>query len=404
MKQGKHYTTVILWIFLAAIAAYIAYSVVSSLTEPLTTATVIAYEAGAGCYTTGFVVRDEDVLTSDYDITVITCAEGAHVGANDAVATGYLSDGAQQRQSRIQSLQEQLTQLQYAYSAQSSLADQAALDEQIAGNLLSLAKFTARRDMNSAQDLSPELKGLVLRRLAGAGDSQTIRTQLETVQDELSRLQSQAASDTRAITAGFAGTYSGVADGYETVLTPDILPTLTVQDYNAVEPQSVPENAIGKIIRGSTWYYVTALPASELKDVREGSYVQLLFARDVYDQIEMRVERVGQNEAGYRLLVLSCSQYMQNVTLLRQQSADVVFNSYQGLRVPKDAVRVDEAGKTGVYTLEGATARWKPISILHDNGESYVVELDKTSTANLWPGDEVIIHAKNLYDGKVVGK
>ena len=404
MKQGKHYTTVILWIFLAAIAAYLAYSVVSSLTEPLTTATVIAYEAGAGCYTTGFVVRDEQVLTSSYDITVITCAEGAHVGANDAVATGYLSDGAQQRQSRIQSLQEQLTQLQYAYSAQSSLADQAALDEQIAGNLLSLAKFTARRDMNSAQDLSPELKGLVLRRLAGAGDSETIRTQLETVQDELSRLRSQAASDTRAITAGFAGTYSGVADGYEAVLTPDVLLTLTVQDYNAVEPQSVPENAIGKIIRGSTWYYVTALPASELKDVKEGSYVQLLFARDVYDQIEMRVERVGQNEAGYRLLVLSCSQYMQNVTLLRQQSADVVFNSYQGLRVPKDAVRVDEAGKTGVYTLEGATARWKPITILHDNGESYVVELDKTSTANLWPGDEVIIHAKNLYDGKVVGK
>ena len=404
MKQGKHYTTVILWIFLAAIAAYLAYSVVSSLTEPLTTATVIEYEAGAGCYTTGFVVRDEQVLTSSYDITVITCAEGAHVGANDAVATGYLSDGAQQRQSRIQSLQEQLTQLQYAYSAQSSLADQAALDEQIAGNLLSLAKFTARRDMNSAQDLSPELKGLVLRRLAGAGDSETIRTQLETVQDELSRLRSQAASDTRAITAGFAGTYSGVADGYEAVLTPDVLLTLTVQDYNAVEPQSVPENAIGKIIRGSTWYYVTALPASELKDVKEGSYVQLLFARDVYDQIEMRVERVGQNEAGYRLLVLSCSQYMQNVTLLRQQSADVVFNSYQGLRVPKDAVRVDEAGKTGVYTLEGATARWKPITILHDNGESYVVELDKTSTANLWPGDEVIIHAKNLYDGKVVGK
>lgn len=102
--------------------------------------------------------------------------------------------------------------------------------------------------------------------------------------------------------------------------------------------------------------------------------------------------------------MLSCNQYIQNVTLLRQQSADVVFNSYQGLRVPKDAVRVEDGGQTGVYVLEGATARWKPITILHDNGESYVVELDKTSTANLWPGDEVIIHAKNLYDGKVVGK
>ena len=404
MKQGKHYTTVILWIFLAAIAAYFGYNVVSSLAEPLTTAAVIEYEAGAGCYTTGFVVRDEAVITSSYDITVINCAEGAHVAANEAVATGYLSDGAQQRQARIQTLQEQLTQLQYAWSASSSLADQAALDAEIQSNLLSLAKFTARRDMNSAQDVSPELKGLVLRRSAGAGDTDAIHAQLENVQNELSRLQEQAAADTRPIAADHAGTYSGVADGYETVLTPGKLQTMTAQDYNAVTPESVPENAIGKLIRGTTWYYVTTLPASELKDVKEGARVQLLFARDVYDQLDMTVERVGNNEAGYKLLVLSCDKYMQNVTLLRQQSADVVFNSYQGLRVPKDAVRVEDGGQTGVYVLEGATARWKPITILHDNGESYVVELDKTSTANLWPGDEIIIHAKNLYDGKVVGK
>ena len=429
MKQGKHYTTVILWIFIAAIAAYFGYHVVSSLTEPLTTASVIEYEAGAGCYTTGFLVRDEEVLTSAYDITVITCAEGAHVSANEAVATGYLTDGAQQRQTRIQTLQEQLTQLQYAYSASSSLADQAALDTEIQSNLLSLAKFTARRDMNSAQDVSPELKGLVLRRSAGAGDTDAIHAQLENVQNELSRLQEQAAADTRPISADHAGTYSGVADGYETVLTPGKLQTMTAQDYNLIEPETVPENAIGKLIRGTTWksfpmafsgtvsenaigklirgttwYYVTTLPASELKDVKEGARVQLLFARDVYDQLDMTVERVGNNEAGYKLLVLSCDKYMQSVTLLRQQSADVVFNSYQGLRVPKDAVRVEDGGQTGVYVLEGATARWKPITILHDNGESYVVELDKTSTANLWPGDEIIIHAKNLYDGKVVGK
>ena len=404
MKQGKHYTTVILWIFLAAIAAYFGYNVISSLTEPLTTATVIEYEAGAGCYTTGFVVRDETLITSSYDITVITCAEGAHVSANEAVATGYLSDGAQQRQACIQSLQEQLTQLQYAWNTSSSLADQAALDEEISANLLSMAKFTARRDMNSAQDLSPELKGLVLRRLAGTGDSELIRTQMETVQDELSRLQDQASADTRAITVSQAGTYSGVADGYESVLTPELLQTMTAQDYNAITQQPLPDGVIGKLIRGTTWYYVTTLPASELKDVKEGSSVSVLFARDVYDQIGMTVERVGNNEAGYKLLVLSCDRYLQNVTLLRQQSADVVFNSYQGLRVPKDAVRVSDTGQTGVYTLEGAAARWKPINILHDNGESYVVELDKSSTANLWPGDEVIIHAQNLYDGKVVGK
>lgn len=50
MKQGKSYFTVILWILLAAIAAYFGYHVISSLYAPLMTATVTPYEAGAGYY------------------------------------------------------------------------------------------------------------------------------------------------------------------------------------------------------------------------------------------------------------------------------------------------------------------------------------------------------------------
>lgn len=200
-----------------------------------------------------------------------------------------------------------------------------------------------------------------------------------------------------------AGYFSGVVDGYETVLTPDKLDTLSVPDYQSLQPAAVADGAIGKLIHGDTWYYVTAVPADEARDVKAGDSVQVTFARDFYEKIDMRVERVGASEAGLRMLVLSCSRYMQNVTLLREQSADVIFASYPGLRVPKDAVRVDENGQPGVYVLESAVARWKPITILHDNGESYVVELDKTKTTNLWPGDEVIVNAKNLYDGKVVG-
>ena len=98
MKQGRQYTKLILWILLAAIAVYFGYSVISSLYEPLTTVTAVEYEAGAGYYTTGFVVRDETVIQSSYDITVLSAAEGEHVSAGASIATGYLTDGAQQRQ------------------------------------------------------------------------------------------------------------------------------------------------------------------------------------------------------------------------------------------------------------------------------------------------------------------
>lgn len=401
MKQGKSYFTVILWILLAAIAAYFGYNVVSSLYAPLMTATVTPYEAGAGYYASGFVVREEELLYSQYGTTVLNCAEGAHVAANDTVATGYRSEDAKTRQTRIDELSGQIEQLQYAWSAVSSVYDQAALDADIAGDLAQLSRYLALRDMNSVSDLSPELKGLILRRTGSDTDSGSLQARISTLQAELETLEAQSAGDTSAILAGKAGTFSAAVDGYESVLTPERLMEMTVAEFESVQPDETDANAIGRLVTSATWYYACVVPASELSGVEEGDRATLTFARDYYQPVTMRVARLGGNEAGSRLLVLSSDRALQNVTLLRQQSAEIVFTSYSGLRVPKSAVRV-ENGQTGVYILEGTLAKWKPITILHDTGESYVVTLDTSSTNNLWPGDELIINAKNLYDGKVV--
>ena len=401
MKQGKSYFTVILWILLAAIAAYFGYNVVSSLYAPLMTATVTPYEAGAGYYASGFVVREEELLYSQYGTTVLNCAEGAHVAANDTVATGYRSEDAKTRQTRIDELSGQIEQLQYAWSAVSSVYDQAALDADIAGDLAQLSRYLALRDMNSVSDLSPELKGLILRRTGSDSDSGSLQARISTLPAELETLAAQSAGDTSAILAGKAGTFSAAVDGYESVLTPERLMEMTVAEFESVQPDETDANAIGRLVTSATWYYACVVPASELSGVEEGDRATLTFARDYYQPVTMRVARLGGNEAGSRLLVLSSDRALQNVTLLRQQSAEIVFTSYSGLRVPKSAVRV-ENGQTGVYILEGTLAKWKPITILHDTGESYVVTLDTGSTNNLWPGDELIINAKNLYDGKVV--
>ena len=401
MKQGKSYFTVILWILLAAIAAYFGYNVVSSLYAPLMTATVTPYEAGAGYYASGFVVREEELLYSQYGTTVLNCAEGAHVAANDTVATGYRSEDAKTRQTRIDELSGQIEQLQYAWSAVSSVYDQAALDADIAGDLAQLSRYLALRDMNSVSDLSPELKGLILRRTGSDSDSGSLQARISTLQAELETLEAQSAGDTSAILAGKAGTFSAAVDGYESVLTPERLMEMTVAEFESVQPDETDANAIGRLVTSATWYYACVVPASELSGVEEGNRATLTFARDYYQPVTMRVARLGGNEAGSRLLVLSSDRALQNVTLLRQQSAEIVFTSYSGLRVPKSAVRV-ENGQTGVYILEGTLAKWKLITILHDTGESYVVTLDTSSTNNLWPGDELIINAKNLYDGKVV--
>ena len=71
MKQGKHYLSIVIWIFLAAIVAYFGYNLATSLYTPLTTTTAVEYEAGAGYYATGFVARDESVIRATKNLPLL---------------------------------------------------------------------------------------------------------------------------------------------------------------------------------------------------------------------------------------------------------------------------------------------------------------------------------------------
>ena len=111
------------------------------------------------------------------------------------------------------------------------------------------------------------------------------------------------------MTVSAPGYFSGTVDGYESVLTVDALETMTAQDYPSIAPETPDPEAIGKLIHGDTWYYVTLVPAADAKDVEAGAPVQVTFARDFYVPITMTVRRIGGNEAGYRLLVLESDEY-----------------------------------------------------------------------------------------------
>lgn len=402
MKQGKVYNKIIIALVIAVIVCYGAYSVFSAVNAPLTTVQAAEYEAGNGCRVTGFVVRQETVLTSPQAITVLTRAEGEKVGVGQTVATGYLTADAQARQNEMEILTAQLEQLEYAGSLSEDPASTAALDEQILSQLGTCAQLTAKRDMASIAEMRTALKGLILRRSTGSEDLSAIRAQADAIRTQLTDLQTVAGADTAQVRAPISGYFSGSVDGYESVLTPARLTDLTAAQLEALAPVEAPAGACGRLISDATWYFAAAVPAEQTESLRVGAEVSVDFSGDFYDTLTMTVTRVGEAEGDVRLLVLASSDYIQDVTLLRRQSADILFNVYAGLRVPKDALRVDEQGRAGVFVLESVTSKWKPVNILYDNGESYVVELDKSSTDNLWPGDVIIVEARNLYDGKVV--
>lgn len=405
MKQGKIYNRLILGLLLAAVIAYLGFAMLRSLEAPLTTVQAIEYEAGNTCRADGYVVRDEQVVTSPCAITVLTRREGERVGVGQTVATGYQTADAQARQQEIESVEAAIAQLQFAWAGSQEPGDASGLDKELLEIFSEAARGAVTRDLAAAEELGPKLKGLVLRRDADGQMLEAMQAQIGALEGELDALRSNSTgAGAQFVTAPESGYFSGGADGYEQVLTPAKLDGMTLNELRTVAPAALPKGACGRLVRSGDWFYVCAVPEALLEEVKAGDTVTAGLSHGASGSMELRVERIGDSDGGERLLVLSSEAYIQDVTLLRRRTVELVFRSFPGLRVPKSAMVMDEKDRPSVYVLEGGRSKSKAVRILYDNGESYVVALDRSDTGNLWPGDEIILNPRNLYDGKVVSE
>ena len=405
MKKSDSFMKVIVGVLCGVVALYIAFAVLKSAGNSYTTYKAVRYEVGDGITTTGFVVRNEKVLTSTKSIVVLTRGEGERVAAGGVVAKSYTDESARHRQAQIDAKEDELAQMQYAYSYSGADNGGVNLDNEIVQTVQSINGYLARQDLSAAEVSAEQLKSYVLRRYITSADVETLHERILKTQAELDALKAQAQSASSEITVAEAGYFSGSADGYESLLTPDFLQEANVSQVNQIPTMQhpVPGGAIGRLVTDARWYYLCVVETSSLRDCKEGDYVTVQFAYDFYFDLQMRVSRIGKDEDGSCVLVLTTDRFAQTAVSGRNQSAEIVFSTKTGLRVPKSAILVNEEGVSGVYVLSGVRAVWKPVEILFDSGEFFIVKEDRSSTANLWPDDEIILTSEELFDGKVIG-
>lgn len=405
MKQGAALTKFIFLMLLLALIAYGIFAAIASMQGSITTVTAIAYEVGDGFQATGFVVRDESVLPAPTGISVLLRDEGERVAKGDALAATYADREAQEAQLAIDELEKELQLYETVLSSSDIGQGNAVLDSQIQQELLRFTQRTARGDLSSATEGSNELKAMVQRRFLDDGGREAMQSQAQELRAELASLRTHLAGAVTQTTADYAGYFSGTADGYESLLTPKSIQLMTVQEFyevSAKTPDSVTDT-IGRLIGSSQWYFACVVEEEKLSGCEVGSKLQVDFAYDFYETLTMTVERISDAFEGKRLLVLSCDDYMEDVASLREQSADVASRVYSGIRVPKQALRYDnETRQPGVFVLEGAQATWKPVEIIYETQDYFLVRQDKSDTDHLWAGDELIITSQELTDGKVV--
>ena len=374
-KQGSLYLK-LLSVILAGLLGIYAVGALFGARRPYSLVTAVRCEVGDGLTVSGFVARREQVLVSTMPVVVWELSAGERVGGGQPFATGYFSAQAEQLRSELDALRAQREALltrQFDAAAQLT-----AVNAQAAAHDLAAARQAAALIPLLAQD--PEKSG---------------RAALRDLQTRIAAAEARLSAESTALTAASAGYVCPNVDGYERILTPEALETMTLAEYRALPDaaKTIPDTAVGRLIPSQRWYFV----CESADETFDGEDPVLEFTAQPGTHYAMHIERRLQAHDAC-LLVLSCDVGMQAVVSLRRVEARLTFASHRGLRVPKAALYY-ENGETGVYILENSRAVWKPVTLLSEWEDYFLAEWDRSGPEHLWPGDELILTDREITEG-----
>lgn len=418
MKQGNLIFKILVAVLFLGGLAYFGTYLWNTLTSNTDTANLYSYTAENRILSSGYFFRDEAVVTDDNAASAeVVAAEGERIGKGDAVARIYASGEGYEMQQQLDAAKVELSNLKYILSRTNESADTMELDSDIVDAFTSLRSDVSAENLTNLSGDINELKTLVFRRDYTYNGSDALTEQIDAAQARVDELSAQASSAYTSLTSPESGLFAAELDGFEGILTTEALTDLTPSKLDSLVSQRTEPaaNGVGKVVTSGSWYFACTLSGDEAAPLYKGLTLSLRFA-DSGRTFPAKVSAISNAEDGKVTVVFSSMEYVAQTVGLRGQSVDIVLDAVTGFRVPKRAVRVDDAGNTGVYRISGTQTEWVAVDVVWEEDDFYLirqkVEYDEdgnpvsTSTfqqaSALRAGDTVVVRGDTVYQGKVV--
>ncbi|MCL2828573.1 MAG: hypothetical protein FWD99_07555 [Oscillospiraceae bacterium] len=400
---------IILFVFLIL---YLGIYLIQSLVNPLATAPAITIQAQESFFASGLIVREEQVIDVAHPIVASRVREGERVSAGQAYLTAYASAEDRERVVRRRQLEQEIAQLETHLAPNDPLRQALSVEAEIRRQIGDLS-YAARQ--GNLEDLDARI--ISLRSLFLAEDAAGIAARLDYLRREYADLGAGNA-DMRVIYADLAGVYSSRVDGFEHIGPAD-LDGIGLSDLLELLGQrpDAEHTGAGKLVTSFTWRYAALVPESEWERLYEMLYgdlpnrVTVIFSGITNANVPMQVDALGDLEDGRFVAVFSSITGLMETLSLRQAEAQIIYNTFTGIRVPRGALHWCEPDpETGitpayVFTLTVGTAEQKYVTVIYQGPDYYLVQPDLVRTAApaaLRDGNSIIIRGRNLYDGRVI--
>lgn len=420
MKESTLVNKAIIGVICAAVILYFAVYLALGFKPDLVTTTAYAYSVDIGTEASALLVRDEQVISTTGQYVDILLDEGEKVSKGGKIALIHASQDSLETRQTIQSLEAEIQQLEYSLSTGTQATNSSKLDEEVISSMVAIRSLAASGDLSTLEDSALHLRTMVFQRDYSYGNTEAatqIKQLISDKQKQLDSLNASLSQVSQTITSPASGCFSGEVDGFESLINPSMLSSLTMQQLNELLHREVEDThaALGKVVTSNTWYLATLIDQASVEGLLEGKTYKISFSDDYYGMISMNLDRLVM-ENDQTMAIFSTNTNLSDTTLLRQQTVDIIAQQVEGIRIPRQALRVntetvtdDEGNQSqvnsyGVYTVVGTQAEWQEVKVVYSDDDSFylVQPVDETASSRLRAGDEVILNTTNITDGMVV--
>lgn len=406
-KIGSVKQRIALGIVCVLIFAYTIYHLSGIFSEDISTfAAGVTTESTVLNYS-GYVFRDEDVLTAPYGGVVdYHVADGTKVSNGQSLATVY-EYGADQR-AQLRRVDEQIAVLERGVGDGVSGLEMGELKKSVSTTYNSLVKMLASGESGGLSYRAEQL--LVgmnqMDALANKEEAQGHQT-LSALQTMRAELLAQSGNSV-TYTASRSGYFYGQTDGLEYAFTMSAAENLTESSFRdllmAYDSATPDELAYGRISYSDEWMLVMPIDLADARYFEVGQVYEGLFEENNQTELPLTLERMVETSEGKLLLVFRADRLPQRFTFSRYQSVRIEVDEISGIYVPRDVVSWHRGGR-GVYVLRGSVVHFRYIEILYEGSDYYLVREGMESDgdyAYLQVNDMIILNGKNMFDGRVL--
>lgn len=385
---------------------YIGYQVYRMAYSPVKIEIVREYTVEDTVETDVFVAREEKYITNKKEGTIISVIDdGSRVAKNQEVAVVFSDTEAADTYSRLRELETEIER----YKKLSSQSDNYTfnindLDENIDIASMDLVNSVWKKDFSAIDESINNVRDQIVTRQIATGNNIDFNTKLSALETEYKELSKKNAEHS-SVVSDSSGYYISGTDGLEKIVDTAKVKNLSVDDIYGVlksRAEDVPDGAIGKVVTDFTWYFLCVVDANRTGTLEVGDSITVNLPFSAVNSVKATVYAINENTGDKAAIILSCNLMNSDISSLRHETAELVTNSYTGLRVSATAIRVNDDGEKGVFVQNGNIIEFKKLNIIYTSDDYVLSSADSADDSFVRLYDNVVTEGKDLYDGKIV--